>query len=241
MFDTCFDSPRSDIPRTDRRVLWGLRIVAAALTMMAGWAGAQIPNAPVLQNVWAMPGMVGAFNLGGGGGGSVYAAAGSWTPSSGRFQLSGGIGSQSRTGSGGASWAYGVRGAIPLASPDATFGFGAFAGIGGGSAAKRATADSASADTTTTSTTQIPVGVAVGWRHAIASRGFSLYATPSYVWQTGGGGASGRIRAAVGADVGLTNSIGVTGGIEFGQAGARSGGQGGTVYGLGVSYAFGRR
>ena len=248
MFDSCFDSPQSEIPRTDRRVLWFVRIAAAgALTMMAGWAGAQLPNAPVLQNVWAMPGMVGAFNLGGGSGGSVYAASGSWTPSSGRFQFSGGIGSQTRTGGGGTGWAYGLRGAIPLASPDASFGFGAFAGIGGGSGSKRvvdtvdATGTVVVDSTATSTTTQIPVGVAVGWRRAIASRGFSLYASPSYVFLSGGGGTKGLIRAAVGADVGITNSIGLTGGIEFGQARAQSGGPGGTLYGLGVSYAFGRR
>jgi hypothetical protein len=238
MFDTCFDSARDEIPRSDRRVLWVVRIAAAAMTMLAGWAEAQIPNAPVLQNVWASPGMAGALNVGGGGGGSVYAVAGSWTPASARFQLSGGVGSQSRTGDQRASWAYGFRAAVPLASRDAGFGFGAFAGIGGSSSSRR---DTVAADSTSRTMMRVPVGLAVGWRQALGSRGFSLYATPSYLWLSGGGKSTGLMRMGIGADVGLTSSIGVTGGLELGQTKNVAAGPTGTVFGLGVSYAFGKR
>ena len=93
-------------------------------------AAAQLPNAPILQNVWANPGMVGAFNMGGGSGGSVYAGAGSWTPSSGRFQVSGGLGAQVLTNGGGSNFAYGARLALPLGGAGSSFGFGAFAAIG---------------------------------------------------------------------------------------------------------------
>lgn len=240
MFDSSFDRTNGGIPRSDRRVLWILRIAAAgALTTVASSASSQLPSAPLLQNAWTMPGMAAAFNTGSGGGGSVFAAAGSWTPTSGRFQVSGGLGSQTVSGVG-TSWAYGVRAAMPLGSPEANFGFAAFAGIGGASAVNRS-ADTAVTDTTGALATRIPVGLSVGWRHAIGSRGFSVYATPAYVWFTSAGQSTGLLRTGIGADVGLTSSIGVTGGVEFGQTRAAGGGPRGTVYGLGVSYAFGRQ
>src|SRR5437762_12780543 len=111
MYDTSFDRDPGAPPRVDRCLLWGIRIGAIALTVLAGSAEAQLPGAPVLQNVWATPGVVGAFDLAGGSGGSVYAAAGSWTPNAGRFQFSGGLGMQARSGGGGSSVAYGVRAA----------------------------------------------------------------------------------------------------------------------------------
>jgi hypothetical protein len=240
MFDSSFDRGKGGIPRSDRRLLWILRIAAAgALTAMAGSANAQLPSAPLLQNVWTMPGMAAAFNAGGGGGGTVYAAAGSWTPASGRFQISGGVGSQTVSGVG-TSWAYGARAAMPLGNPQANFGFAAFAGIGGASAVNRS-ADTARTDTTATLASRIPVGLSVGWRHAIGSRGFSVYASPAYVWVTGNGQSKGLLRTGIGADVGITSSIGITGGVELGQNSAIPGAPAGTVYGLGVSYAFGRR
>jgi hypothetical protein len=201
-------------------------------------AGAQIPGAPVLQNAWATPGIVGAVDIAGGSDGTVYAAAASWAPGSGRFQLSGGGGFRTMTdaGSGGV---YGARVAIPLGGASSTFGFGAFAGIGGGSAGKPKItfADS------TASTTEIPVGAAVGWRHAIgANHGLSVYATPSYVFFTGGTKTDGLVRVALGADVGITKAIGATLGVEFGGTRPRGfGGPSGSLFGLGLSYALGRR
>jgi hypothetical protein len=124
-----------------------------------------------------------------------------------------------------------------MAGSSSNFGFGAFAGIGGSA---KQTTDTTGADTVA-ATTRIPVGVAIGWRQAVGSRGFSLYATPSYVWSSGGGRTSGLIRAGLGADVGITNSIGITGGIELGQTKTGTSGPSGTVYGLGISYVFGRR
>jgi hypothetical protein len=242
MYDKCFDGERDAIPRVDRGVLWTLRIIASALAILAGSADAQMPNSPVLQNVWSTPGIVGAFNLAGGSGGSVYAAAGSWAPGSGRFQLSGGLGVQAATGGGGSSMAYGLRVAMPMASATASFGYGAFVGIGGGSSGKKIASTASGTDTTTTSSMRIPVGVALGWRHGIgASHGFSLYATPAYVWLNGGGSSGGLVRVGLGADVGVTQSLGITGGMELGQTKSGAAGTTGTLYGLGVSYAFGRR
>jgi hypothetical protein len=213
----------------------GALILLFALTPAAN---AQIPGIPVLQNAWATPGIVGAVDVGGGSDGSVYAAAASWAPGSGRFQLSGGGGFRTRTGasSGGV---YGVRAAIPLGGASSSFGFGAFAGIGGGSAgkSKNSFVDS------TVSTTEIPVGAAIGWRHAIgATHGLSVYATPSYVFFTGGSKNDGLVRAAIGADVGITKAIGATVGAEFGGTRPRGfGGPSGALFGVGLSYALGHK
>jgi hypothetical protein len=212
-------------------LLAGLAVAAGASISQA-----QLPGVPVLQNAWATPGIVGALDIGGGSDGSVYAAAGSWTPGSGRFQVSGGAGFQSRIGEG-SRGVYGARVAIPLGGASSTFGFGAFAGIGGGSGGKTTVPDSAA------STLEIPIGAAIGWRHAIgASHGVSVYATPSYVYFSGGSKNKGLIRTAFGADIGVTRSIGATVGVEFGQTRARGlGGPSGSLYGLGVSYALGHR
>src|SRR6476469_2857415 len=111
MYDTSFDDSRS--PRTDRTVLWTLRVAGLIATIAVASADAQIPGAPVLQNAWATPGIVGAVNYGGALYGSGIAAAGGWTPTSGRFQVSGGIGSRSLTGHG-SGFAYGARAALPI-------------------------------------------------------------------------------------------------------------------------------
>lgn len=206
-------------------------IVIAAVT--ATDSAAQMPGTPILQNAWASPGLVGAIDYGGGDG-SVYAGAVSWASATARLQLSGGLGVRSRTGGGGSKSVYGVRVALPLGGATSPIGFGLFAGVGGG---QNAAADSAA------STTEIPVGAAIGWRQAVgASHGISLYATPSYVYFSGGDKPGGVMRAGVGVDVGITKMLGATVGAEFG--GTRSsvvGGPSGTRWGVGVSYAFGRR
>lgn len=208
-------------------------MVAVVATLLASAAAAQMPGAPVLQNAWASPGLVGAVNYGGGDG-SVYAAAVSWASATARFQLSGGVGARSLSGGGGSKSVYGVRAAIPLGGATSAIGFGVFAGVGGGQAA---TGD------TVSSNTQIPIGAAIGWRRALgATHGFSVYATPSYLYLTGGTKSGGVARAGVGVDLGITKSLGATVGAEFGATRAKGlGGPTGTLYGIGVSYAFGRR
>src|SRR5512133_667041 len=207
--------------------------VAISLTCLASMSNAQMPGAPVLQNAWAAPGIVAAIDVSGGSDGSVYAAAASWTPASARFQLSGGLGIRSRTGSG-SKGVYGVRAAVPFSGAASAFGFGAFAGVGGGSSSTVA-ADSAA------TTTIIPVGLALGWRHAIGARGFSVYATPSYLFLSGGSSNGGLVRTALGVDVGVSKTLGVTVGVEFGQNRlSAKGAPTGTSYGLGVSDAVGR-
>lgn len=247
MYDMSFDHSHSDLRSTGRRALWILRIVAALAVLIAGTAGGQLPGAPVLQNAWATPGFVGAVNVGGGTGSSVYAAAFGWAPGAGRLQLSGGLGARTRSGHG-SGGAYGIRAAIPLSGPSSDFGFAAFAGVGGGGKDSHTTAGTLTPGQpappdSTMSTAQIPVGLAVGWRRAVgATHGFSVFATPSYVFFSGGSKKGGLVRAAAGADVGITASMGVTGGVEFGQTRpAALGGPSGTLFGLGLSYAFGRR
>ena len=233
----------------------GVWEVMAAVVFAASAAGAQMPNAPLLQNVWASPGTVAAFNMAGGSSGSLYGLAGAWTPWSGRFQLSAGAGLQSRTASqgGGSGMAYGARVALPLGNAAGSFGFGFFAGVGSGTQRLQhidTTSAPLSTVATTTDTTyantaivQAPIGVSVGFRKAIgATHGISVYASPSYVFVSGGGSRTGVMRAAVGADVGITQSIGATAGVELGQTRpSDSAGPVGTLWGFGVSYALGRR
>jgi hypothetical protein len=240
MHDRSFDPHRSTLPRRDRRASWVLCIILAAVAPavmpLASKLAAQLPTAPVLQNAWAVPGLVAALDIAGGSDGSVYAAAGSWAPASGRFQLSGGGGIQTRTGAS-ARGVYGARLALPFGGASSSFGFGAFAGVGGGGAAKPGSAD------TLASTTQIPVGAAIGWRHSIGARhGLSVYATPSYLFFSGGVKRDGLVRTGLGVDLGITPAIGLTLGAELGQTRARAlGGPSGSLFGLGLSYALGHR
>lgn len=214
----------------------GTSIQLFAMISLAS-AGAQMPGAPVLQNAWATPGIVGAVNFGGGSDGEVYAAAGSWAPASGRFELSGGFGSRHVTGAG-SRGVYGVRLAIPFGGrPTSAIGFAVFAGAGGNVGGKSTAADSAA------STSEVPLGAALGWRRSLGSNhGISVYASPSYVLFSGGDKSGGLVRGAAAADVGITPSLGLTAGIDFGQTRGRAiGGPSGTLYGVGIAYAFGRR
>jgi hypothetical protein len=217
----------------------GRRQAVAATFAVASLAsaGAQMPGAPVLQNAWATPGIVGAINFAGGTDGQAYAAALSWAATSGRFELSGGFGSRRVTGAG-SRGVYGARLAIPFGGGSTSnMGFAVFAGVGGSAGAKSTVFDS------TASTSQVPVGAAIGWRRALgAAHGVSVYASPSYVFFSGGSKSGGLVRGAVAADIGITRSLGFTAGIEFGQTRSRAvGGPSGTSYGLGLAYAFGRR
>jgi hypothetical protein len=244
MYDVTFDHSR------DRRLLWTVRAVALiAIAALASSADAQIPGAPVLQNAWATSGVVGALNYAGSSGQNVIAAAGGWSPASGRFQLSGGIGYQTQTDFAGRA-VYGVRAAMPFGGKSSTFGFAAFAGVGGGAARKAKAGSTLNGVVVTTATTdtvastaEIPLGAAVGYRHAIGSNhGISLYATPAYVIYSGGAKTNGLFRAAIAGDIGITKSLGATVGVDFGGTRAKEfGGPSSAQFGVGVSYAFGKR
>lgn len=204
---------------------------------------AQLPGVPVLQNAWANPGITAAVNLGTGGGGRAGALAAAWAPRSGRFQLSGGIGMRDAE-PGGRGATFGARVAVPVWS----FAGGAFgvAGFVGAGAAREP--DAVVFGTRRGGTvTQVPVGAAVGYRRALGFvRGISVYGAPFYSYNrlaVGDSSTSGSaFRISAGADVGVTSRIGVTAGAEFGGA-AKAGKPGptGTVFGLGASFALGRR
>ncbi len=184
-----------------------MRTMMVLLAVPAVLAG-QMPGVPVLQNAWAAPGVVAAIDASGGSGSNVWAGALAWSPA-GRWQVSGGLGVRSTTGSGSHA-VYGARVALPLAQMmGGKLGLGVIAGFGGG---PRVAADS------TTPSSLIPVGVSIGFRQPMGTRGFSVYATPSIQRASGGAGASTAFRVATGLDVGLTKNIGLTGGLEFGQA-----------------------
>ncbi|MEO5568970.1 MAG: hypothetical protein ABIR92_10785 [Gemmatimonadaceae bacterium] len=194
---------------------------------------AQMPGAPVLQNAWAAPGIVIAGNIAGGSGSNVYAGAVGWAPSSGRFQVSGGAGMQSRSGA--SRTVYGARLALPLKQiMSGKVGIAGFAGIGGGPA---------KAGDTTSSTSVIPAGLAIGYRQAIGTsgRGISAYVDPSYQHHTGSNGSKGYIRVAGGLDAGISPRYGLTVGFESGaRADNGTVGPSGTLYGVGVSMKLGR-
>lgn len=245
MYDATFDHSR------DRRLLWTVRAIATiAIAAVASSADAQIPGAPVLQNAWATPGIVGALNYSGSSGENVFAAAAGWSPGSARFQLSGGLGYQTQTDFSGRA-VYGARIAMPFGGKSSTFGFAAFAGVGGGPARKARVPDlrtfDANDSTTVTdtlaSTAQIPIGAAVGYRRTIGSNhGISVYATPAWVIYSGGTKTNGLFRAAIGADIGITSALGATVGVDFGGTRAKElGGPSSAQYGIGVSYALGKR
>lgn len=245
MYDATFDHSR------DRRLLWAVRAIAAiAIAAVASSAEAQIPGAPVLQNAWATPGIVAALNYSGSSGENVFAGAAGWSPGSARFQLSGGVGYQTQTDFSGRA-VYGARVAMPFGGKASSFGFGAFAGVGGGPARKMKVGvpapgdgfDSITVTDTLASRTQIPLGASVGYRRTIGSNhGISIYATPAWVIYSGGAKTDGLFRAAIGADIGITSALGATVGVDFGATRAKElGGPSSAQYGIGVSYALGKR
>jgi hypothetical protein len=209
------------------------RYLATILMLTPSVAWAQMPGVPVLQNAWANPGIVVAGNLSGGSGTSTYAGAAGWGPASGRFQASGGLGFQSTTGRGN-RLVYGARVAIPMYSyMDGALGVSAFGGYGGG--------PSESGDSLAIEG-MAPAGVAIGYRRALgATRGFSAYASPMYQWLSTGAGSAGLFRVGLGIDAAISRSFGVTVGMELGQgADSTVVRHPSTLYGVGVSFAFGR-
>ncbi|HKW49811.1 MAG TPA: hypothetical protein VJN70_20305, partial [Gemmatimonadaceae bacterium] len=82
-----------------------------------------------------------------------------------------------------------------------------------------------------------------GYRAALGgNHGFSIYGSPIYESVGRGGGAStvSVFRGAVGIDFGVTSSIGLTLGLEFGGSqSAESGKPSGTAFGAAFSYAIG--
>jgi hypothetical protein len=215
-----------------------LRALALALgihALAAASGAAQMPGTPVLQNAFANPGFTAAADIATLGGASTYALAGAWAPGSARFQLSGGIGIQTRSGAP-TRTAYGLRANAPLFGSGSSFGGSAFIGYGGLAGSEL---DS------TVAKTVIPVGATIGYRLGLGMvRGFSVYASPIYEWVGRGGGAGNTsvFRGALGLDIGFTSAIGMTLGVELGPTQhAGSGKPSGTAFGAALSYALGGR
>lgn len=215
--------------RTFFRIGSGALVVAGALG--GSPADAQMLGAPVLQNAFSNPGITVAANYGGGSDYATFAAAGAWAPGSARWQFSAGAGVISpKDGDGALN--IGGRLAVPIKTFGSTkaFGVSVFAGAGGAKIGDERLL-------------QVPMGLGLGYRRALgATRGISLFATPFYsLSQSDSAGIerSGLVRGSIGMDVSLTRSIGATVGFETG-AKARVGEAGatGSLWGVGVSYAF---
>lgn len=220
------------------RILSTWRSLALAFGMISGAgrvAAAQMPGAPVLQNAFANPGITAAVNIASVGASSSYALAGAWAPSSGRFQLSLGVGVQTRRETP-VRTVYGARANIPVFGATGSFGASIFAGYGGMTGREL---DSTSA------TVLIPAGATFSYRLGLGTRrGFSVYASPIYEWVKRGGdaGSTSVFRGALGLDLGVTASIGVTVGVELGtKYDARTAKPSGTAFGAALSYALGKR
>ena len=215
---------------------WRSRALAFGMITALGRAAAsQMPGAPVLQNAFANPGITAAANIASVGAASSYALAGAFAPSSGRFQFSLGVGVQTRRETP-VRTVYGVRANFPVYGAARSFGASIFAGYGG-LAGRELDSTSAKA--------LIPAGATLSYRLGLGtSRGVSVYASPIYEWVTRGDGAgnTSAFRGALGLDLGVTSSIGVTVGVELGtKYDASTGKPSGTAFGAAVSYALGKR
>lgn len=209
-----------------------LLLAMAALVVPLGAAPAQMLGVPVLQNAYANPGFTVAVNAGGEPDAQTYGGAVAWSPGGARFQVSVGAGSYQPDETASAT-TYGGRVMVPLmGGGGGAFGVGGFVGAGG-----------ASRDGV--SLLSVPLGMALGYRHAFGSGGASVYAAPFFSWTRASGdnvdsSNSGVFRVSVGLDVGLFRSVGITGGVELGAtADDEDPGPSGTRWGVGLSYAFG--
>ena len=218
------------------RMMWARLGMGGAMAASIGYAAeAQMPGSPALQNAFVNPGITAAVDASGLGGAQTYAAAAAWAPGSARFQLSGGVGAQLRTGAS-TRTAFGARLNFPVMGATSSFGVSVFAGYG-------AVTGGAAMDTSDTKAL-IPVGATASYRHAFGSRGFSIYGSPIFESVTRGGSASRAtvFRGAIGLDLGITSAIGLTLGLELGGKQApESGKPSGTAFGAALSYALGAR
>ena len=216
-------------------LLNGTAALTVAMAMSMGDVSrAQMPGTPVLQNAFANPGITAAVDASSLQSMWSYAAAAAWAPGSARFQLSGGVGLQTHSGSN--RTVYGARANFPVYGATGNLGASLFVGWGGLSGGPN--------DSTVAKTT-LPVGATIGYRHALGeTRGVSIYASPIYESITRGGGGS-RVsvwRGALGLDLGVTSAIGLTLGLEFGSnEPPESAKPSGTAFGAAISYSIAAR
>jgi hypothetical protein len=234
------DETMSSHSNANRRARRAMTAIAVAVGVaLPAVTTAQVPGLPVLQNAFVNRGLAFAGNFGGGTGQSYYGLAAAWGLG-GRFALSGGAGAQHMgTATRGA---YGGRAAMTLWSRSGgSLGAGAFVGFGG---APRTRTNGV---VTNAAVMIIPAGGTISWRHAMGSRGFSLYASPMYQWTRVDAGAgvasSGTFAASAGLDFAISNTIGATIGGQFGQAAnaTPTGGKNSGTFGAAVSFVPGGR
>ena len=221
-------SPRA--PRAASTALLAALAIAALLGPRA--VRAQLPGAPVLQNAFSNPGLTVAGNYASGDRTSLVAAAIAYAPGAGRFQFSGGVGRLTLDKADKSATPWGARLAIPLFSfAGGRGGVAPFVGFGG------ASIDSVKL-------MQVPVGVGAGWRMGLgATRALSVYGTGTYLWARTTVGdtkeSAGLVRFAAAADVTVIRNLGLTLGFEAGSnAGAGESGPTGSIFGVGLSWAF---
>jgi len=212
---------------------WSLCLVALGVLTAARPAAAQMPGAPVLQNAWSNPGFAVAANVSTLQSASSYGGAAAWAPASGRFQLSAGVGAQTKSKTP-TRVTYGGRVNATVLGMQSNFGVSVFAGYGGLSGKELDSADVRSL---------VPLGATASYRMSAGMvKGISVYASPVYELVSRGGGAGNVsvFRGSIGLDIGITNSIGATVGVELGgKYGDGSGKPSGTAFGAGVSYVIG--
>lgn len=213
----------STISRRLPAVLWLALLFPAS-------AASQLPGLPVLQNAFANPGITVGLNYGRAVDLTGYAVAVAWAPRSGRFAISGGVGS-AKPDDTTASAAYGGRVSVPvLHVMQGALGVGAFAGFGTWPFANRSVA---------------VLGVAAGYQRPIGSLGVSVHAAPSYqrysISSATEDVSGGLFRFAAGVDVSFGGRFGATLGFESGARHRSDAlGTSSSIFGLGVSYALRR-
>ena len=217
-----------------RRTVRALAI-ALVVGIAPGTLAAQMPDLPVLQNVFPNRGVTAGVNFGSTSESRTYAAAAAFATIGSRFAASLGLGILDPTADGLSSRSTaGLR--VAYTGPrflDRTVAIAAFAGFGGSPHKKEQAG-----------LTNVPAGLAVGWRHSVGERrGIAVYAAPFYSWSrsslNGQKESQGLFRVSAGFDVALTQRIGVTiGGETGGKAPAGKPGPTGTSFGAGLAYAF---
>ena len=209
-------------------------------------AGRRCPDAPVLQNAWATPGVGCRDQFWGRVDGAVYAGAGSWAPTyrtlpAQRWRRRPRIAKRRSAPAACSDCGLRSRSVVRAA---ATFGFAAFVGgggMGGGKSCGRTAADSLGEHES-----------GAGWRrHRLAaSTGrephglVALCVAVVCVLHGRQPRRAGSVRTwGRRGDLGITASLGLTAGVSSlaRRACGSEGGPSGTLFGVGIAYALGRR
>ena len=207
-----------------------IQMALTALLLTPSVVHGQLPGLPVLQNAFANPGITVGLNYGRAVNLTGYAAAVAWAPGSGRFAISGGVGSAKPDDST-SSVAYGGRVSVPvLHLLQGALGVGAFGGFGTWPFADRSVAI---------------LGIAAGYQRPIGSLGVSVHAAPSYqrysISSKTEDVSGGLFRFAAGVDVSFGGRYGATLGFESGAKRRTDAlGTSSSIFGLGLSYALRR-